>query len=110
MATSFGVSAAVFAVFFFGEVPRVRKDILMKIPILGDYFNRTVLPEDNQHRPSLPSSSSLPSYSLSSPPPPSLVLDRVGAQALTQARARTQKRHCVLLSYFMALVGRPRYL
>jgi hypothetical protein len=54
IASSFGVSAALFAVFFFGEVPRVRKDILMKIPILGDYFDRTVPPEDNVSRCSIP--------------------------------------------------------
>ncbi|CAL5869619.1 uncharacterized protein PFLUO_LOCUS3849 [Penicillium psychrofluorescens] len=47
LAGSFGVAAGVFAVFFFGEVPRVRKDILQKIPGLDTYFDRTVAPEDN---------------------------------------------------------------
>ncbi|KAJ5604724.1 hypothetical protein N7510_009878 [Penicillium lagena] len=47
LAGSFGVAAGVFAVFFFGEVPRVRKDILQKIPGLDVYFDRTVAPEDN---------------------------------------------------------------
>lgn len=32
----------------------MRKDILMRIPILGDYFDRTVPPEDNVSRCSIP--------------------------------------------------------
>ena len=47
IASAFGVSTAIFAVFFFGEVPRVRKDILMKIPIIGGYWERSIPPEDN---------------------------------------------------------------
>jgi hypothetical protein len=43
----FGVSAGIFALFFFGEVPKVRKDILSKVPIIGDYFVHEVPPEDN---------------------------------------------------------------
>lgn len=43
----FGVAAGVGAIFFFGEVPRVRKDILMKLPWFDSYFDRTVAPEDN---------------------------------------------------------------
>lgn len=33
--------------FFFSEVPRVREDIMRKVPILGDYFIREIPPEDN---------------------------------------------------------------
>ncbi|OJD10447.1 hypothetical protein AJ78_08546 [Emergomyces pasteurianus Ep9510] len=47
IASAFGVSAGVFAVFFFGEVPRVRKDILMNIPVIGGYWERSIPPEDN---------------------------------------------------------------
>ena len=43
----FGVSAGIFALFFFGEVPKVRNDILVKIPVIGDYWVREVPPEDN---------------------------------------------------------------
>ena len=37
----------VFALFFFGEVPRVRNDILQKTPIIGSYWKRPIAPEDN---------------------------------------------------------------
>lgn len=47
IASGFGVAAGVFAIFFFGEVPRIRKDILQKIPVIGDYWVREIPPEDN---------------------------------------------------------------
>ncbi|RAK71938.1 cytochrome b-c1 complex subunit 10 [Aspergillus fijiensis CBS 313.89] len=47
IASGFGVSAGVFLLFFFGEVPRVRRDILQKVPFLDEYFDRTIAPEDN---------------------------------------------------------------
>ncbi|KAL4764754.1 cytochrome b-c1 complex subunit 10 [Aspergillus foveolatus] len=47
IAGTFGVSAGVFALFFFGEVPRVRKDILQKLPFFDTYLDRTIAPEDN---------------------------------------------------------------
>ncbi|KAL1957541.1 hypothetical protein VTO42DRAFT_5767 [Malbranchea cinnamomea] len=47
IASGFGVAAGIFAVFFFGEVPRVREDILMKIPVIGGYWERSIPPEDN---------------------------------------------------------------
>ncbi|CEL01236.1 hypothetical protein ASPCAL00824 [Aspergillus calidoustus] len=47
IAATFGVSAGVSALFFFGEVPRVRKDILQKLPFFDTYLDRTVPPEDN---------------------------------------------------------------
>ena len=46
-AGGFGVVAGIFALFFFAEVPKVRKDIMQKIPIIGDYFIHEVPPEDN---------------------------------------------------------------
>jgi hypothetical protein len=47
MAGAFGVSAGVFLVFFMGEVPRVRNDILRQFPFLDTYFDRSLAPEDN---------------------------------------------------------------
>ena len=46
-AALFGGVAGVAALFFFAEVPRVRKDIMIKIPIVGDYFVKELAPEDN---------------------------------------------------------------
>lgn len=46
-AGGFGAVAGIFALFFFGEVPKVRKDILQNVPILGSYFVREIPPEDN---------------------------------------------------------------
>lgn len=43
----FGAAAGIFAIFFFGEIPKVRNDILSKVPVIGDYFVREVPPEDN---------------------------------------------------------------
>ncbi|KUL84024.1 hypothetical protein ZTR_07122 [Talaromyces verruculosus] len=47
IAGGFGVAAGLFAVFFFGEVPRVRKDVLQKLPFFDKYLDRTIPPEDN---------------------------------------------------------------
>lgn len=48
IATYFGASAGLFAVFFFGDVPRVRQDILVNIPIVGGLFEKPeIAPEDN---------------------------------------------------------------
>lgn len=48
MVTSFGVATGIFAVFFFGDVPRVREDILVNIPMVGGLFVKPgVAPEDN---------------------------------------------------------------
>ncbi|MCJ1444319.1 MAG: hypothetical protein MMC23_004821 [Stictis urceolatum] len=46
-AASFGGVAGLFALFFFSDVPRVRKDIMQKLPIIGDHFVKDVPPEDN---------------------------------------------------------------
>lgn len=43
----FGGVAGFFALFFFAEVPRVREDIMKKVPILGNYFHVEIPPEDN---------------------------------------------------------------
>ena len=45
--SGFAVSAGLIALFFLGEVPRVREDILMNIPVVGSYWERSIAPEDN---------------------------------------------------------------
>lgn len=47
IASGFGVAAGTFALFFFGEVPKVRNDILSKVPVIGEYWVREVPAEDN---------------------------------------------------------------
>jgi hypothetical protein len=47
MAAAFGVVAGTGALLFFDGVPRVQKDILQKVPIIGSYFVHEVPPEDN---------------------------------------------------------------
>lgn len=47
LAGGFGGVAGFFALFFFAEVPRVREDIMKKVPVLGSYFNVEIPPEDN---------------------------------------------------------------
>ncbi|KAK7535664.1 ubiquinol-cytochrome-c reductase complex subunit-domain-containing protein [Phyllosticta paracitricarpa] len=47
MAAGYGAVAGIFALFFFAEVPRVRNDIMIKLPVLGDYFVKEIPPEDN---------------------------------------------------------------
>ncbi|ODM16510.1 hypothetical protein SI65_08017 [Aspergillus cristatus] len=44
---TFGLAAGVGALFFFGEVPRVRRDILQQFPFFDQYFDRRLAPEDN---------------------------------------------------------------
>ncbi|KAH8597333.1 ubiquinol-cytochrome-c reductase complex subunit-domain-containing protein [Bisporella sp. PMI_857] len=43
----FGAAAGVFAIFFFQDIPRVRKDIMQKIPIIGDSYIREIPASDN---------------------------------------------------------------
>ncbi|EZF23841.1 hypothetical protein H112_03545 [Trichophyton rubrum D6] len=47
MATTMGAATGIFAIFFLGDVPRIREDILMNIPIIGSYWDRLIAPEDN---------------------------------------------------------------
>ena len=47
IASGFGVAAGIFAIFFFAEIPKVRTDIMQKIPVVGDYFVKEIPPEDN---------------------------------------------------------------
>lgn len=43
----FGVAAGIGAIFFLSDVPRVRIDIMQKLPIIGPYFEKSIAPEDN---------------------------------------------------------------
>jgi len=43
----FGGVAGFFALFFFTDVPRVRKDIVTKIPIIGQHYVKEVPASDN---------------------------------------------------------------
>lgn len=57
IAAGFGVAVGTGALFIFGEVPRVRNDILRQLPFFDTYYDRTIAPEDNV---SLSSSFELP--------------------------------------------------
>ena len=43
----FGGVAGFFALFFFTDIPRVRKDIVTKIPIIGQHYVKEVPASDN---------------------------------------------------------------
>ena len=47
MAAAFGVVAGTGALLFLDGVPRVQRDILAKVPIIGPFFVHDVPPEDN---------------------------------------------------------------
>jgi hypothetical protein len=47
---SFGVAIGTGALFIFGEVPRVRNDILRQLPFLDTYYDRSIPAEDNVSR------------------------------------------------------------
>ncbi|KAK4983294.1 hypothetical protein LTR66_008879 [Elasticomyces elasticus] len=46
-AGGFGAAAGIFALFFFSDVPKVRKDIMVKLPVVGEHFVKEIPPEDN---------------------------------------------------------------
>ncbi|KAK6596620.1 hypothetical protein H4I96_09272 [Botrytis cinerea] len=43
----FGATAGFFALFFFSDIPKVRNDIMVKIPIIGDRWRREIPASDN---------------------------------------------------------------
>jgi hypothetical protein len=43
----FGGVAGFFALFFFSDIPRVKKDIVQKIPIIGPHYIKEVPASDN---------------------------------------------------------------
>lgn len=47
LAGGFGGVAGFFALFFFAEVPKVRDDIMKKVPVLSSFFTKEIAPEDN---------------------------------------------------------------
>jgi Ubiquinol-cytochrome-c reductase complex subunit (QCR10) len=47
MGAGFGAAAAIAVAFLMEDVPVVRKDIFMNLPIIGSYWDRKVAPEDN---------------------------------------------------------------
>ncbi|PBP20347.1 hypothetical protein BUE80_DR008866 [Diplocarpon rosae] len=47
---AFGGVAGVFAIFFFAEIPKVRNDIMVNIPIIGQHFIKEIPPSDNDGR------------------------------------------------------------
>ncbi|KAJ0376714.1 hypothetical protein COL26b_004984 [Colletotrichum chrysophilum] len=46
-AGGFGAAAGIAALFYTSGIPRIQKDILQKIPILGNQFVKEVHPADN---------------------------------------------------------------
>ncbi|KAI9720170.1 MAG: hypothetical protein M1812_002988 [Candelaria pacifica] len=46
-AGAFGGVFGIFALFFFGDVPRIKRDILEKVPGIGNYFHKEIPPSDN---------------------------------------------------------------
>lgn len=46
-AAGFGGVAGIFALFFFAEIPRVREDVMKKVPFLSSFFDKQIAPEDN---------------------------------------------------------------
>ncbi|KAL8702592.1 MAG: hypothetical protein Q9201_004224 [Fulgogasparrea decipioides] len=46
-AGSFSLVGATMLLYFFSEVPKVRTDIMQKIPLVGDYYIKEIPPEDN---------------------------------------------------------------
>ena len=47
VAGALGLAAGVGAVFFLDSVPKVKDDILSKLPFIGGYFVTEIPPEDN---------------------------------------------------------------
>jgi len=45
--SAFGGVAGFFALYFFSDVPKVRKDIWQKVPVVGDHFVKEIHPSDN---------------------------------------------------------------
>jgi len=43
----FGGAAGIFALFFFSDIPRVRNDIMINLPIIGQHFVKEIPPSDN---------------------------------------------------------------
>lgn len=46
-AALFGGVLGVAGIFFLSDIPRVRTDIMQKLPFVGGYFVKEIAPEDN---------------------------------------------------------------
>ncbi|KAK2010747.1 hypothetical protein LZ32DRAFT_648976 [Colletotrichum eremochloae] len=46
-AAGFGAAAAIGALFFASGIPRIQRDILMKIPVVGQVYVKDIPPSDN---------------------------------------------------------------
>jgi ubiquinol-cytochrome-c reductase complex QCR10 subunit len=47
MGAGFGVATGIALLLFMEDIPVVRRDIFLNIPIIGKYWEKTVPPEDN---------------------------------------------------------------
>ncbi|EMF15412.1 uncharacterized protein SEPMUDRAFT_80090 [Sphaerulina musiva SO2202] len=47
IAAGFGVAAGTFAIMFFDSVPKVKEDILKKVPFIASFYTTEIAPEDN---------------------------------------------------------------
>ncbi|KDN64157.1 putative null [Colletotrichum sublineola] len=47
-AAGFGAAAAIGALFFASGIPRIQRDILMKIPVIGQVYVKDIPPSDNE--------------------------------------------------------------
>ncbi|KAK1988871.1 ubiquinol-cytochrome-c reductase complex subunit-domain-containing protein [Colletotrichum cereale] len=46
-AAGFGAAAGIAALFFTSGIPRIQRDILMKVPVVGQTYVKDVPPSDN---------------------------------------------------------------
>ncbi|KAK2044659.1 hypothetical protein LZ31DRAFT_553993 [Colletotrichum somersetense] len=46
-AAGFGAAAGIGALFFASGIPRIQRDILMKVPVIGQYYVKDIPPSDN---------------------------------------------------------------
>jgi type II secretory pathway component PulF len=44
---AFGGVLGFFVIFFAADVPKLRNDVMVKIPVIGSYWKREIAPEDN---------------------------------------------------------------
>ncbi|KAF2857439.1 hypothetical protein K470DRAFT_172505 [Piedraia hortae CBS 480.64] len=47
MGAGMGIAAVTFALYFFGQVPRVREDIWQKVPYFGQFFIHEIPADEN---------------------------------------------------------------
>ncbi|GKT61499.1 putative null [Colletotrichum tofieldiae] len=47
-AAGFGAAAGIAALFYTSGIPRIQRDILMKIPVIGQTYVKEIPPSDNK--------------------------------------------------------------